>query len=192
MKLPARIILFIISYIPLLICAVIQQIAGNWAYLHFCGFHAGSILTFFEKFGLSLIIGLAILISIIGFWVLKKNIDKDYDNGINVKITKVDDKSTDTISYIATFLFPLLFQHYDSFSDGLCLLVILIALCPVYINSPMLMINPLLNIWYSFYNIEYKTKNELRNGILMTKKRDLDVCDNYKIYPISKGMYYGR
>lgn len=32
MKLPARIILFIISYIPLLICVVIQQIAGNSSY----------------------------------------------------------------------------------------------------------------------------------------------------------------
>lgn len=153
---------------------------------------AGSIITFFEKFGLSALIGLSIIICIIGFRALMKNINKDFENGNNVKVTNVDNRSTDTISYIATFLFPLLFQHYDSFSDGLCLVVILIALCPIYINSPMLMINPLLNIWYSFYNIEYDIGDKKGSGILMTNDRVLDKRDNYKIYKIAKGMYYGR
>lgn len=192
MKLPARIILFIISYIPLLICVVIQQLAGNWEYFHFCGFSVGSVLTFIEKFGLSVLVGILIIICIIGFQALMKNINDDFDNGNNVEIVKVDEKSTETISYIATFLFPLLFQHYDSFSDGLCLMLILIALCPIYINSSMLLINPILNIWYSFYNIEYKEGGENHSGILMTRIRDLDKCSNYKIYKIAKGMYYGR
>lgn len=192
MKLPARIILFIISYIPLLICVVIQQIAENWEYLNYVGIYAGSVLTFILKFGSSTIIGLSIIISFVGFQVLMKNVNKNFDNGINVKVTKVNNKSTDTISYIATFLFPLLSQHYDTFSDGMCLMVILISICPIYVNSSMLMINPILNIWYSFYNIEYGIGGEKHSGILMTKDRALDKRDNYKIYKIAKGMYYGR
>lgn len=176
----------------MLICVVIQQLAGNWEYLHFCGFSVESVLTFIEKFGLSVLIGISIIICIIGFQALMKNINDDFDNGNNVEIVKVDEKSTETISYIATFLFSLLFQHYDSFSDGLCLMVILIALCPIYINSSMLLINPILNNWYSFYNIEYKEGGEYHSGFLMTRIRDLDKCSNYKIYKIAKGMYYGR
>lgn len=191
MKLPAKIILFITSYLPLLLCVIVRQAWGNREYLHYNGISWTSIATFLEKFGLSAILLIGLTLSLVGLAMLFHNIHTNFENGENVSIAKVDNRNSDIISYVITYLLPLLFQSYDSLSDDVCLLIILCAIYPIYINSSMLIVNPTLSLKYSLYHICFTKGHNEYEGVLISKNRRLSKKDNYKIYELNEGIYYG-
>lgn len=192
MKTFAKIILFITSYCPLLLCVIVRQVWGNKEYIHYSGWSFETFLIFVNRFGLSSIIGLTLILSFGGLYCLFHNIDENFENGNNVEITNVDNRNKDIISYVMTYIIPLLFKSYDNFSEDICLIIILFAIYPIYINSSMLIVNPTLSWKYSLYQVSFKKADKAFGGVLITNDRNLKSTDNYKIYELSEGIYYGR
>ena len=60
----------------------------------------------------------------------------------------------------------------------------------------MILINPLLSIWYSLLEIEYTvvgdSTEETHDALIITSTKDYKENINYQIYQIGFKLYYGK
>ena len=102
----AQFALFVTSYLPLFILIIFKQIYKNFLYLKWGGFDLTSINLFIEKFGLSIILSFVSIYGYYGAMKTLKNIHKSAENGFPVKITDIENKNSESIGYIATYIIP--------------------------------------------------------------------------------------
>ena len=183
--------LFITSYIPLFGLLILRQIKQNIDYLNFGGISQESIFLAFRKFGLSGFLFLVAVFGYIGLKFLLTNLDTKKSNGELVKIVEVENKNNESISYISTYIVPFIFQDTNNFFDIASISIVLIIIFFIYTKSNMIVINPILSITHTLYQIDYNKKNQTKKALLITKEEDLESGQEIKINLITKNIYYG-
>jgi hypothetical protein len=164
LSIPARLSLFISSYLPLLFIFYLQNLKTN-IYL----------AVFFLILGILATCGIVCIIQFI-----------DSTSPLKEKIAKVQRKDTEVIAYIFTYIFPFLQLNFSDPINLLSLGIFFVILGIIYINSSMICINPTLNlIGYHLYEIENpegythtlltRNKRVLRNSELNVVKIGDDI-----------------
>ena len=184
-------VLFITSYIPLFGLLILRQVKQNIDFLNFGGFNQESIFLAIKKFGVSGFLFLLAIFGFIGLKFLLTNLDKKRPNGELVKIVEVENKNSETISYISTYIVPFIFQDTNNLFDISSIFIVLIIIFFIYTKSNMIVINPILSISHTLYQIDYNKKNQMKKALLITKEEDLESGQEIKINLITKNIYYG-
>jgi hypothetical protein len=187
----ALFVLFLTSYIPLFGLLILRQIKQNREFLKFGGFSVDNILLAFQKFGLSFFLLFLMLFGLIGLMFLLDNLKRKINNGFIVNIRKVENKNSESIAYISTYIVPFIFQDTNDFFDLASIFIVLAIIYIIYTKSNMIVINPILNITHSLYQIEFKTGTLEKNVLLISKNRDIEANVDIKINQISSNIYYG-
>lgn len=187
--------LFATSYLPLFFLMIVRQISQNNQYLNWAGFNIEAILLLFQKFGLSILLFAISFVGILGLRLSIKNISREAKiNGHPVTIKDVKNRNAEAISYIGTYIIPFLFQDYSDWYSLISILFLLFVIYKIYINSTLMLINPILNIKYSLYEIEfYDTKDhtKYKSGLIITKDKFLQEDDSHLIHNIGPKLYFG-
>lgn len=187
----AQFVLFVTSYIPLFLLICLKQIYGNKEFLCWGGINLDSISIYFQKFGLSTFLIILSLFGLIGCYWLFNNLEKDSKNGENVTIKEISNRNSESIGYIATYIVPFLFQNFNNWYEIAAFVFLMVIIYRIYINSNLLIINPLLSFKYSIFELEYKTSSgKDRKGLIITKEKVLDEDAIVKIYPIGHKLFY--
>lgn len=188
----AQFVLFVTSYLPLFILIILKQFSENYPYLHWGGFNLDAIIFCVQKFGLSIIFMTISAMGIVGCKFLFQNLERLSPNGDNVTVYKIDNKNSESIGYIATYIVPFLFQSFNGWYELAALLFLLLIIYRIYVNSNLILINPILSFKYSLFEIEYQQQNgKIRNGLIITKDRHLEEDSIIKIYEIGFKLFYG-
>jgi Flagellar biosynthesis/type III secretory pathway lipoprotein len=187
----AQFVLFATSYIPLFVLIALRQISENSSFLVWGGFYFDSIILCFQKFGLSI---LSIIISIVGYigymWTFQ-NLEKVSPNGDNVTVLNVDNKNSESIGYIATYIVPFLFQSFNGWYESFALIFLMVIIYRIYINSNLILINPILSFTYSLFEIEYRRQDgKAKNGLIIVKGKHIEEDTSIKIYEMGFKLYY--
>ena len=185
------VVLFLTSYIPLFGLLILRQIKQNKDFLNFGGFNFNSLIIAFSKFGLTFFLILISIFGFVGVNFLLSNFKKKINNGQIVKIKEVENKNTEAIGYISTYIVPFIFQDTNDFFDLTSILIVLVIIFVIYTKSNMVVINPLLNITHSLYQIEYTQNSKTRKSLLITELIDIEEGQEIKINQISMGINYG-
>lgn len=188
----AQFSLFVTSYLPLFILIIFKQFYTNFDNLNWGGISFKSINYFLENFGLSTILIIIGTYGYIGAILTFKNIEKASTNGFPSKIIDVKNKNSEAISYIATYIFPFAFQKFDSWFELISILFIILIIYRIYINSSLLLINPIMNLKYAIYDFEFEENGKNKNGMIITTNKFLQEEDNVKLYQIGNKMYYSK
>lgn len=189
----AKIVLFITSYLPLFILIVFKQICDNAQFLCWCGFSTATIETFFTKFGLSLFLIIISIFGLVGSWLLFSNLQKDVKNGDNVTLINISNRNSESIGYIATYIIPFMFQGFNTVYEVFAITFLLLIICRIYINSNLLLVNPILSFKYSIFEIEYEEQNGKRkNGMIIIRNADIEEANIIKIYPIGFKLFFAN
>jgi hypothetical protein len=186
----AQLTLFISSYAPLFILIIIRQLGENIGYMHWSGITFTAVLVMIQKFGLSIFLVLLLLFGTFGYLITFKNLEKTAENGDVVSLKDVKNKNSEAIGYIATYIIPFLFQSFESFFEIFAVIFLLYIIYRIYINSTMLLINPLLSIKYAIYEVEYETNGKKCNGLVISKDKYLMEDTTVKLYEIGHKLYY--
>jgi hypothetical protein len=195
-KLPVllKLALFISSYLPLFVIIIIKQMTTNKEYLSFGGINKNSFVLFIHKFGITVFLSAASIFGLIGillFIVSMKTSTKN--NGYDFIIKYVQNKNSESIGYIATYLFPFLFQSYSSFEEILCFLVLLFVIYIIYTRSTMIVVNPILNTIYSLYDIVYidaRSRKEMQ-GTFIIDCPFVEKGDIIRSKKLGSNLYFG-
>lgn len=188
--------LFITSYIPLFAIVVLKQVNNGWAYLHWGGFNCEAIRCFLKTFGMSTVLLFLSVFGIVGTILLFRNLKTNLPNGSVVKVTKINNRNSEAIGYIATYIVPFFASNFSSWLECVVFVVIITLIYTIYTNSSMILINPLLSIWYSLLEIEYIIVGDSSEGthdaLIITSTKDFKENINYQIYQIGFKLYYGK
>ena len=191
LKATAQFVLFVTSYFPLFILVIVRQIYGNHNFIHFGGFNFEAIMVFLQKFGLSTILLSISLFGLFGCSLIFKNLEKDATNGNNVTILNVSNKNSESIGYIATYIIPFLFQNFSDWYELFAFAFVMFVIYRIYINSNLILINPVLSFKYSIFEIEYKLQNgKTKNGLVISNNKYLEEDTIIKIYEIGFKLFY--
>jgi hypothetical protein len=190
----AKAALFVSSYLPLFTLLVLRQLSENYKFLHWGGFSGRSFVLFLYKFGLStVLIILAGSLGIIGLRILLNNMKRNVKNGSSVVLTEMENKNSEAVAYIGTYIIPFLFQKYGDFYELVAIIFLLFIIYRVYINSNLLLINPILSLRYGLYQIRYDDRSGvLKSGMVILKNKCLEESDTIKIYPIGHKLFFGE
>lgn len=186
----AKFCLFVSSYAPLFALIILKQLFENHQYFNWGGVSCESIAVFAAKFGLSALLSLLSLFGIIGLYLTFNNIKTCAKNGQPVLVKSVSNKNSEAIGYIATYILPFIFQSLNGWYEFISITFVLFIIYKIYINSSMLLINPLLNCFYSIYEIEYIEKDKIRNGLVIYANKYLYDDSPIKIYEIGYKLYF--
>lgn len=190
LKKGAKFALFVSSYLPLFILIIFKQFSDNYKYLHWGGLSIDSIKIFLSSFGLSSVLTLASILGVIGLYNTLKNIDDVSENGFNTQIIDIKNKNSESIGYIATYIIPFLFQNLNGWYEGVSILFLTGIIYRIYINSSMILINPILSCKYSIYDIEYSKNEKIKNGFIISKDNSLQDEDKIKLYEIGNKLFF--
>ena len=187
----AKLVLFLTSYLPLFILIAFKQICNNAQFLCWCGISQATVGSFFIKFGLSVLLIIISMLSLVGCKLLFFNLQKDVKNGDNVTIIKISNRNGDSIGYIATYIIPFIFQGFNTVYEVFALLFLLFIIYRIYINSSLLLVNPVINFKYSIFEIEYEEQNGKRkSGMIIMRNANIEEGSIVKIYSIGFKLFF--
>ena len=184
-------VLFLSSYMPLFLLIAFRQIYTNKSQMVIGGEFSSSIVNYFHYFGMAT---LCVFLTILGLWgtyITFKNLEAKAENGTVVRISEVSSMNDEPLAYVATYIIPILFEDYSNFVDCVSILMIMYVVYMLYIRSNLLLVNPILNLKYSIFNIKYKDGDIERQGVLISKDRYIEECDKVKIYNVGYQLFYG-
>lgn len=186
----AQFALFVTSYFPLFLLVIVRQFSDNCEYFFWAGFSWLGFQTLLLKFGLSIILVIVSAVGIFGYWQTLGNIEEVAKNGKPITVKDVKNKNSEAIGYIATYIIPFLFQSFDNWFESLAVLFLMVIIYRIYINSSLLLINPVLSFKFSIYEIEYEENEKTRNGLIITRGKSLGDDSKIKIYEIGHKLYF--
>lgn len=188
--------LFITSYIPLFLIVIAKQLKDGSDYLCWGGWSRDALWCCATHFGISLVLAVVTIFGIGGIIVLLRNLETNLDNGQTVRVTKISNRNSEAVGYIATYIVPFLASDFTSWYECVIFVVVMALIYVIYTNSNMILINPLLSIWYSLLEVEYKTvgdsSGELHDALVITDNKNYKENVNYQMYPIGFKLYYGK
>jgi len=186
----AQFSLFVTSYAPLFALISLKQLHNNKEFLNWGGFNIEAIFCFLEKFGLSFLLLIIGSYGLYGAKMTFKNIQKRATNGFPVTVSEVKNKNSESINYIATYIIPFAFQTFDSWFELISILAIILIIYRIFINSTLLLVNPLLSFKYGLYEIEFIENGKIKSGMIITTDKFLVENENIRLYAIGHKMYY--
>lgn len=196
-KLPGalKLSLFCTSYLPLFIIIILKQITMSIEYLHWGGFSLSAISVFVSKFLVTFILLFLSLFGILGIIMFLKGMKKMTKNSGNEFIVlKVQNKNNESIGYIATYLFPFMFQSFSSIFEICSFFMLLIVVFIIYTHSTLLVVNPVLSIKYSLYDIDYSDKKagENRQGTFIINCHYIENGDKIVAKSLGNNLFYSE
>lgn len=187
----AQLSLFLSSYIPLFILLIVKGLLDNSEFLNWGGLNLESFALFIQCFGLSTLLSTLCLLGAIGTYILFKNLKTNHHNGEKVKIIDIDNHNSEIISYISTYIVPLLFTNMENTYEILSITFILVIIYRIYIKSKMIMINPILSFWFSIYEIVFIDNSKMtKKGLVISRNDFIEESEEIKISSIGYKLYY--
>jgi hypothetical protein len=185
--------MFCLSYFPLFILLSIKIFLAKIKYLNYGGFNGDSIWLFFKSYSFLFIL---LILSIYAFWgtaiTFKKILNKK-SNSFPVKITSIKSKNEEALSYLATYVIPLLAQGNVGAFEYATFVVLFIIYYKLYSTSNLILINPILNMRYGLFDINYfhiSQQKETKNALIISNQKWIDEDDEISIIKLSHRLYF--
>lgn len=187
----APFVLFLSSYLPLFILIAIKQgcqVETNYIQATIDFATIGDLA---KAYLIPIICLVCIVVGLIGTIFTFKNIEERVENGSITTIDEVSGLNDEPLAYIATYVISFVPQSYESWNDYFTLIFLLLIVYHLYTRSKLLLVNPILSLRYSIFNIRFDDGGVIRQGILISRNRFIQEKELVKIYNIGYQLYYG-
>jgi hypothetical protein len=123
------------------------------------------------------------------FWYFKHKVLDSSKQG-PWEITEIENISFENLSFIATYIIPLLSFNLNEERNAFMILLILIVIGFVYIKANLYYTNPSLALLnFRIYRISYRSQNEIKKCIVLTREK-LKINDKVFAKHIDENIYY--
>lgn len=193
LKRGARLSLFLVSYVPLFLILIIQQLYKYRDCLVWGGFDYDAFFCFIKYFGAVFALVLVSLYGVFGLWLLINNVNRRAESsGDAVTIIDIENKNSESISYLFTYLIPFVFQDLSDPISVLSIMILLVVTFLIYTNSSMLLINPTISMWCSLYQIEYTEHGtgKKKKGMILSRDKFLEEHDQVRLKRLGHRLYF--
>lgn len=187
----APFVLFLTSYFPLFLLIIVRQIYANYAFLSWGGFNLEALRCMGKYFGMSVICFVLSVFGIVGTWLVLRNLQHRVESGHTYRITEISCMNDEPLAYIATYIVPIIFENYSNYIDCITILFIFCVVYRLYVRSKLILVNPILSLKYSIYNVRYMDGDIQRQCVLISHDNDILENDQAKMYNVGHQLFYG-
>ncbi len=92
-----------------------------------------------------------------------------------------------------------MFEDYASLFSVLALAVLLVVIFFIYSNSTLILINPVLNLWYSLYEVEFidsplgsPLPSKSKTAMILTSERFLEDGDRMLFQRLGNKLFFAH
>jgi hypothetical protein len=185
--------MFCLSYFPLFLLLSIKIYIENSSYAHFGGFNQNAIYLFLKHFGFIYFLILLSLFAFIGTHLTFKKIKSKKANAFPVNVDTIKSKNDEALSYLATYVIPLLAQGVLGLYEYATFLILFFIYYKLYSTSSLIVINPLLNMKYGLYELDYTigtNSKTSKNALVISSQKWIEEGDNLLIIKLSHRLYF--
>lgn len=108
-------------------------------------------------------------------------------------ITKIESINYEHLTFLTTYIVPLVCFNFDNIRYQIVLLFLLIVICAIYVRTDLFYANPTLALLgFKIYKIDGEFEGGLREGIILISKENLSKdlrCDYIKL---DERIYYAK
>lgn len=187
--------MFCLSYLPLFLLVSLRIIFTKYNKFSHAELSCSSIKTFLIEYGFIAVLILLSVYSIIGTYLTFKNINSNLSNADPIIVNSIEPKNEESLSYLATYVIPLVSSEKFGIYEYILFGVLFIMYYKLYSSSSMILINPVLNIKYGLFSIEYSTTQRLdekRKALIIIKQKWIDEGEKIYITKLSHRLYYAH
>lgn len=184
--------MFCLSYFPLFILISLKIFISNKENFSFGGISCDSVILYFKSFGFITLLVFFSFYAFIGTHLTLKKIITKKSNAFPVKIIAIKSKNEEALSYLATYVIPLLAQGNVGLFEYVTFIMLFIIYFKLYSTSSLILINPILNMKYGLFEVDYyhPTEEKNKNALIISKQKWLDEGDNLSIIKLSHRLYF--
>lgn len=185
--------MFCLSYIPLFFLVSVRIVQSKIEKLQFADLDWNSFLFFVSEFWFVILLTLFTIYSIIGTKLTFRNIRKNLSNGDPILIKSLEPKNEESLSYLATYVIPLISSDKIGYYEYILFGVLFFMYYKLYSNSNMILINPVLNIKYGLFSVEYcHTKDEtvIKKALIISNQKWIEEGEKLYFLKLSHRLYY--
>jgi hypothetical protein len=187
--------MFCLSYLPLFLLISLRIVFAKYDILYYTDLNWGSIKTFLIEFGFVLFLFILSLNSILGTYLTFKNIKRNLSNADPIIVNSVEPKNEESLSYLATYVIPLVSSEKFGSYEYVLFGVLFFMYYKLYSSSSMILINPVLNIKYGLFSIEYfntQKPEEKRKALIIFNQKWIDEGEKIYITKLSHRLYFAH
>lgn len=108
-------------------------------------------------------------------------------------ITKVENINYEHLTFLTTYIIPLVCFNFVEFRYQLVLLIIMIVICSIYIKTDLFYANPTLALLgFKIYKIDGSFEDGTREGIILITKNDLKKANRCDYIKLDDRIYYAK
>lgn len=144
-------LLFLTSYTPLFLLIALRYTLIKREYLVFGGLCLDGIVMCLKIFWLPVTLFSVSILALLCCQSFLTKLDSDAKNGNTVKVEKIENRNSESLGYIATYIIPFISTNGEDIVEIITFLFLIIIIYGVYIRSNMVLINPVVNLRYSIY-----------------------------------------
>lgn len=185
--------MFCLSYFPLFLLLSVKIILSKYEYYELSVFNWKSFFLFLKEFGFVVVLFILSVYAFLGTSITFKSINKKKTNSYPVKISDIKPKNEEALSYLVTYVVPLLAQGNLGAFEYISFVVLFIIYYKLYSSSSLILINPILNIKYGLFEINYFHVNQnknIKNALIISKQKWIEEDEEISIIKLSHRLYF--
>lgn len=186
---------FCLSYAPLFVLMIGKSVIFNYQNLHFAGFNLSGFKIFFRCFSIPVLCLAGVVWGITGSYFLLKNLEDRKPARVPVEIKAAENQGSEALTYLVSYALPLLQTSGNAWMDSLIFLVIISLYFGLYRNSKLVLVNPVLNLFYSLFQISFtrldmQDKTKIYQGWAISKASTISEGDKLMALEIGNNLFY--
>ena len=143
------------------------------------------------RMGMCIILG-TFIVEVLAYCYLKK-VWKDTSRELSVKIKNIEEVNYDTLTFIASFMVPLVSFQFDKLQHWLVLVLLVVAIGYIFCHSKGYYMNPtLILLKFHLYKVVYVSqgKKEVEKTIILISKQKLSGTETLRFAKITSEVGY--
>ncbi len=185
--------LFCLSYLPLFCLLMVKIIIDNKDYLVYDGFTIKGLIIFAKKFSFFFSLLILCLYAYIGTKITLSKIQSARASAYPVNVNSIKPKNEESLSYLITYVIPLLTTNFTGIFEIISFIVLFVIYFKLYSSSSLIIINPILNMKYGLYELDYKinsTNVEIKNALIISQRKWIDEGDELELIKLNHRIYF--
>ena len=109
------------------------------------------------------------------------------------KITKIEDMNYEHLTFLTTYIIPLICFNLESSRYLLALAILLVVIGVIYVKTDKFYANPTLAVLgFRLYRVDMETKDGEKENIVLISKERLSILDQVKNIKLDERVYFSK
>lgn len=160
----------------------------------FCFGDSCTFIGFKELFFRNIVPGVALIFVLAGaIFYFRFDYRLSGSKSIPSEIIKINDLNYEHLTFLTTYIIPLIFFDFTSVRYLIALALLLVVIGIIYVKTDKFYANPTLAILgFKLYKVDIKTRTGVKEGIVVITKDRLSISDQIKSLKLDEEVLFAR